>query len=1778
MISIPGYQIGECVHEGKTTSVFRAVRDDGAKVYVKALRAARPTPGQIAWLRREFEIQRDLEGSGVAKAHQLEQHGASCALIVEDFGGQSLDRLLRDCSFSLVDRLLAAIGTTAAVRQLHAKRTIHKHISPANIVWNPEMNTIKLIDLGIATVLSREAVQLRSPESIEGTLAYLSPEQTGRLNRAIDNRSDFYSLGATLYELFTGAPPFRSDDPVEIVHCHIARRPTEPREIDPSIPRVVSDIVMRLLEKMPENRYQSSFGLQADLERCLEQANGGGSIEPFPLGSRDVVERFQVPQVLYGRDKELGALLSAFEEVAKGSRAGLALVTGYSGVGKSTLVKELYKPITERRGYFISGKFEQLQRATPYSALVAALTSLMRQILGESESALAGHRQRLLDAVGTNGRVLFDVVPELELIIGPQPPVAQLEPQEAQNRFNRVFSEFIRVFAQPSHPLAIFLDDLQWADSGSLKLIERLLGDDEPQCLLVIGTYRVHEVGPDHPLHSMVDALAKEGLSIRRIPLAPLELADVTRLVADTLARPMAEVAELGRIVAQKTEGNPLFVTELLKSLHDEGLLTFDRAAGSWVWNAASIAARNIADNVVELMIGKLRRLPEATQQTVQLAACLGGSFDLDTLAISKGTSAPEAFRQIFPAIQEGFVVGGSDLIMADAADPESPFVVSDLKFTHDRVQQAAYQLMDEAERGRVHLDIGRRLLAAGFLARPNGTFQIADQKNRARALIEAGPERTELARLNLVAARQARKALAYAAAKSYLECGIDCLPEESFRDLYDLAFGLHKELCEVGYLNGDYEASEALCKRVMIHARTAIDRAELYVALVTQYTIRARYDDALTVARTALGLLGVDLPLRLPDAEFDIAIDAEDRRLRTLLGDRKIASLYDEPEMADPTALTVSSLLLKILPASFFTTLVPYRFVVFKAIGTLLEYGPSPRSCDLFSNYGHILAGAFEEYDRAYEFGRLAVALSDRFGRPDCKCRSVYHLANASANWCRPLSECAALNEVAFKAGVDGGDMIYTCYTLVWQVYTHGYMHRPLEEMASEIQTALRLSRRVRNSFAIDNLHGMALLVENLLGRTPSSTHFSYGGLDEQAHLEQCAANQSTMAAAFYAVFKAEVLCVYGDFEGVLETLSKAAPILPLLMGNTALAYAAFYEALGLAAMYETARDKAKSRDRLREISMRFEKWAAACGENYAHMHALVCAEIDRIDGKKAEVFELYEQAIEGARRGGFIQHAALAAELAAKFWLARGREELAMGYLRGARDAYRQRGALRKVELLERQHPTFFEPHDPIHRSLPDNEPAVAAPAASNLDLRSILKVSQAITSEIDLDRLLSKLMLILLENAGARQGAIVFEKSGDLRVEVHATVDETNTEGATSTVVQSIPIGDYPSACEAIIRYVARTKESVILGDATREGAFTLVPYIVRTKAKSLLCGAVMNGGRMVAIVYLENNLTSGAFTPERLEVLRLLSSQIATSLDIALLHRELETRVALRTSELHQRNEELSRALSELRQAQTQLVQAEKMASLGRLTMGIAHELKNPLNFIVNFAAIEDDLVSEMEEAIEHGAGSLSTASNVRETMKDLKKMAVGIREHGMRANDIIQSMMRHATGMSGERRATRLDDLLDQAIRLALEAPRAANSDIRVERDYDAGIGDVVVVQQEILRVCINLLENAVDAVVARQRLGERGYTPTIRVSARREGGSMIIRVHDTGAGIAPSILPRVFEPFFTTKPPGKGIGLGLSLTYDIVVHGHHGAIKCESVEGQGTTFVITLPA
>jgi PAS domain S-box-containing protein len=1515
MITLPGYQIGEELYESANSVVYRGRRtEDNQPAIVKILKKEYPLPQDIARFRREYEIAKRLSLAGVVKPYGLEKYQRGLAIIMEDFEGESLAGLMRSTKFAVADFLTLAIRITDILGEIHQRNIMHKDVNPFNILLNPATGQVKITDFGISTVLSRENATARNPNVLEGTLAYISPEQTGRMNRAIDYRTDFYSLGVTFYELLTGQLPFQTTDAMEMVHAHIAKRPIPPHQLNPEIPKALSDIVMKLLAKTAEERYQSTYGLKMDLQMCLAQLQSDVRLDEFRPGQYDLSDKFRIPEKLYGREQEMATLLAAFERVSRGA-AEMMLVSGYSGIGKSVLVQEIHKPLVQQRGYFISGKFDRLKRNIPYVSLIDAFQELIRQLLTESEERIADWKGKLLTAFGPNGQIIIDVIPEVELIVGPQPPVSELGPTESQNRFNLVFKKFIDVFTQKEHPLVIFLDDLQWTDAATVNLLQSLMTAPDTQYLFMIGAYRDNEVRPDHPLMLTLDEMQKAEVVVNHISLSPLGLRHVNQLIADTLACTLEEAKPLAELVLEKTGGNPFFVNQFLTLLYEERLLEFvppgqndatldkKRSKGGWRWDTNRIQAIGMTDNVIELVAGKLQKLPEATQTVLKLAACIGNQFDLNTLSTVYQKPPKETAADLWPALQEGPVLPIGDVykfIQEDVEEIQEPLLLetASYKFLHDRVQQAAYSLISAEDKKAVHLQVGR--LMGDNTPKDQleeKIFDLVNHLNLGTELITDQEERTELARLNLMAGKKAKASTAYKSAVEYLTAGIELLPQDCWQIHYDLAFSLHLETAECQYLNSNFDEAERLFEKILQQAKTSHEKTRVYNVKIVLYVNMTKFDEAIAIGIEGLKLLGLNLPVKPGKATILLEIV----KTKWNLGRRKIEELIHLPEMTDPNKKAAMNLLLNIAAPAFFVNQDLFALVTLKMVNMSLRYGNANISSFGYMIYAVMLGTALGNFESGYEFGQLALNLNTRFNNTELTAKLNTSFSVLVYPWRKPIGITDRQTMMkAYQAGLNSGDLLYPVYAVQGYVISMLAKGDNLDNLYAETEKYLDFAQRIKEPGAAGYLACVKQMALNLEGLTRHPDSFSDDNFDEEKYLADMQENNLLLILHRYYVHKLQVLYLFENYAAALEIAPEAEKVSETSAGTLLVSAYYFYYSLTLAALYPTATAKEKWRYGriLKKNQKKMRKWADNCPENFRHQQLLVAAEMARIFGKDQEAMRVYEQAIQAAQAHEYPQDEALANELAAKFYLAKGMQKVATAYLMDARYGYLRWNATAKVEDLDQKYPQLLSRIG--GRTITEiEETTIRTPTTGRgsgaLDLATVMKASQAISGEIVLGRLLERLITIVIENAGAQRGLLILEKEGDLVIEAEATIGRQGNRGQDSssiTVLQSIPVVATSHLSGTIINYVVRTRENVVLNDATREGLFTADPYIIANQSKSILCAPLINQGKLTGILYLENNLVTGAFTPDRLEVLKLLSAQIAISIENAELYTNLE----------------------------------------------------------------------------------------------------------------------------------------------------------------------------------------------------------------------------------------------------------------------------------------------
>ncbi len=1502
MVSLSGYQTLKLIYESANSEVYRAIRQqDHQPVILKVLKENYPTPSELTRYKQEYQLTHSLNLEGIIQAYDLQPYQNTLVIILEDLGAESLRNLKLKIPFSLAEMLSLFIQITDSLGQLHAANIIHKDLNPANIIFNPETGQLKIIDLSISTQLTKENPTLKNPNILEGTLAYISPEQTGRMNRSLDYRSDFYSLGITFYELLTHQLPFNTQDELELVHCHIAKQPPAVSEINPEIPEIVSAIIQKMMAKNAEDRYQSAWGIKADLEQCLNQWQSQQRIDPFSLAKHDISDKFQIPQKLYGRQSEIAELIGIFEKVNHHSE--IMLIGGYSGIGKSALVQEIYKPITEKKGYFIAGKFDQFQRNVPYSAIVTAFKKLIQQLLTETAENLEKWRKKLAEALGINGQVIVDVIPEIELIIGSQPPLDQLGASEAQNRFNLVFQNFIRTCCTEEHPLVIFLDDLQWSDGATLKLIELMMMDKNLKNLFLIGAYRDHEVNANHPLITLVNELQKNGLAINQVILNNLAIEDVKHLIEDTLKSQNQNVSDLADLILKKTGGNPFFVNQFLINLYTEGLIKFEHQRQQWQWDLEEIKAQNITENVVELMISQLRKLPEKTQEVLKLAACMGASFDLHTSAIVTEESASEVFQDLIPAVRSGLILSLSEL--------DQELLIQEYRFLHDRVQQAAYALIPEADKSSIHLKIGQLLLHhVSESEREEKIFDIVGHLNIGFAQITNPEERLEVIKLNLKAGVKAKLATAYKGALEYLRVAIDGLPENGWTAYYELTYALYKERCEVEYLSGNFEESNRWANLTLAQAKSALEKCEIYRILILQNTMLARYEEGFIAGKTALELLGVSVPDHQSDLEtLKAALDLEREEIKKNLGDRTIISVKDAPEIVEPEKRMAVRLLSHIAPTMFFTNQNVWYVIVSKSVNLSLQHGLVTESSFGFATYAMFLVAVLDEYQLSYEFGCLAVKVSERFNHLGFKCQVLYLFASYISCWRQHIRETEPLNNEAFTAGLESGEIPYAGYILMINIFEFFYLGNPLPESEEKAQKFLEFTRETNNVVATDVIFGCHLVIRNLQGLTGDKYSFDDRELSEATYLENCRNYQSNMALCYYYMTKAKALYLYQDFSLALECLMESQKVLPFISSTIGVAQHNFYYSLTLLGLYSTVDSKTQTAylEQVRMNQARMKKWSESAPQNYLHKHLLIEAELARVLGDRSTAMDLYDRAIELAKETKYLQEEALANELAARFYLNLNKPKIARLYFQEAHYGYSFWGAMTKVQELERNYPQLLT----VSRSYAQGTKTTITrvsprdrSAGSTLDIETVIKANQAISGEIVLEKLLVALMKIIIQNAGAQIGYLILADQDKLIIEASKTVESEEIR-----VLQAIALEDFSMMPQSLINYVVRTQESVVLSDGSNTGNFINDPYIKKYQPKSILCVPLINQGKLVSIVYLENNLTTGAFTAYRVEMMQLLSGQAAIALENAYLYQTLEQKVIRRTAELASANQEI-----------------------------------------------------------------------------------------------------------------------------------------------------------------------------------------------------------------------------------------------------------------------------
>ncbi|MEX3840068.1 AAA family ATPase [Paraburkholderia sp. BR10882] len=1824
-----------------TSDPFQFVWEDGERAFYRGWRLsadgmresvlvvrpvdAHPSQAVVDRLAHEYALANELDEAAAVRPLLLVREHGLVALVLEDPGGEPLERLASPIDTENFLRL--AIAIVAALGKLHARGLVHKDIKQAHIVVNCAAGAARLTGFGIATQIPRERQTPRRPEFIEGTLAYMAPEQTGRMNRSVDSRSDLYALGVTYYRMLTGVLPFSASDPMEWVHCHIARQPVPPAQRERSVPGPVSTIVMKLLEKSAEDRYQTAFGVEHDLRCCLAQWETGGRIDDFPLGARDTPDRLLIPEKLYGRTRELDTLLRAFDRVSGGGNVELVLVTGQSGIGKSALVHELHKELGPSRGHFAAGKCDQYKRDVPHATLAQALQSLLRPLLGSREADLSRWRATLDAALDPGGALIVNLVPALATVVGEQPPVPELPPEDAQRRFQLVFRRFISVFATPEHPLVLFLDDLQWLDAATLDLLEFLLTRSDLHHFLLIGSYRDNEVAATHPLTRKLAAIREAGVVVHEIKLEPLVPDVLGQLIADSLRCEPERAAPLARLLQGKTSGNPFFALQFLTVLADEGLLSFNHAKGQWSWELRQIYARGCTDNVVELMVGKLGRLPARTLKTLQLLACLGNIAEAATLAAVCETSERTVGANMWEAVRQQLVIR-----------QEGAY-----RFTHDRILEAAYSLIPATSRADMHLRIGR-LLAARLppAQREESVFEIVSQFDRAKALIVTPEERHRVAQLNLLAGKHAMISAAYSSALNYLKTGAEFLTDDGWACQHQLAFSLaiHRAECEM--LTGDLKSAESRLAILSTRAEDTVERAMVASQQADVYVMLGQSDRTVAVGLDFLRHEGVDWSPH-PTAE---QAREEYERIWSTLGDRTIEALIDIPVMSDLACLAVLDVLTKVFPAALFTDLNLYSLVICRAVNLGLERGICDASCAAYVRLGLIAGFQFGDYAAGFQFARLGYELVEQRAMKRFQART-YETFGLVAPWTNPVRTAREPQHRAFDVACAIGDYTYAAYSCAHLNTNLLLAGDPLVEVQRGAEHGLEFARSVRFGFAADLITPQLQLARTLRGSTRKFGSFDDDQFDErQFELNFSSKPALAAVACWYWIRKLQARFLAGDYAIALESSSMAQTVLTKHLGSLEIVEFYFFDALSRAAICE-AGSPLQRRQHLDAMAIDHQKlqaWAENCPENFENRRALVAAEMARLQGADLEeVMRLYELAIRSARESGFVHNEALACERAARFYAARGFEAVARLHMRQARCGYLRWGADAKVQQLDELFPQLLEDES-------DARPAITIGApAEYLDLTAVIKVSQAVFGEVVPERLIDTLLRHAIEYAGAGRGLLITPRDDDLRVEAEALA------GCDRVVAQP---GTGAALPESVVHYVARTRESVILGDASVQNLFSADPYITRFRPRSMLCLPLINGAKLVGVLYLENNLASHVFTSTRIAMLKLLASQAAISLENSRLYldlaerevkirrlveaniigifiwrldgqiveandaflrmvgydrddivagrvkrdglsapewreRDLRTVIELKTAGIVQPFEkEYTRKdgqrvpiliglaafgeqsdqgvafvldLTERKRAETETREAEQRYR--EMQASLAHA-----NRLATVGQLTASIAHEIKQPIAASAVNAQAAMRWLRAeppkLKEAQQALDRVVADAMRAGDVLSRIRDLVTKTPQHKDLLRINEAIIEVVELI--RGDLTKNEVEVELALADNLplvrGDRVQLQQ----VMLNLILNAVEAMTG-SRAGPREL---LIGTAPDDSGGVRITVRDSGPGIASANIERIFEPFYTTKSGGMGMGLSICRS---IVEVHRGRMWADASMAGGTVFQVVLP-
>lgn len=1736
--TIEGYVIKELIHEGMNTFIYRAQsKKDNTPVVMKMLKSDYPTTEEIAKLQNEYAILMELSMDSVTKVIDFIREKNKVAIVLEDFNAISVKQRIFTENLDLTVFLRRAIRITEILSQIHAKNIIHKDVKPANILIGVDNEEIKFSDFGISKIYNPEIIA-NQESGLEGTLAYISPEQTGRINRTVDFRSDFYSLGITFYELLTHRLPFDSADIMALIHSHIALFPPSITEVKPEVPEIINKLVMKLMAKNPEDRYQSANGIINDLEKILEQIETKGTADEFPLGEGDKLSTFHLSEKLYGREEDIKKLTTLWEEASESQKI-MCLIHGNEGTGKSRLPTELQSQVLSDDGFFARAELDINTQQTPFQALILAFRPIINQMIADSSENIRQWKLKFQSAVSSNGQLIIDIIPEIEHLIGEQPPVEKLEGIEAVNRLNRVFYNVISLFATKEQPLYLVFDNFEWIDTASLKFLNYVFTQEDFSNVFFLATTLTEKIDEILGLETLTAFFDKN----EKIELKPLNKDDILQLLTDSFST-NSGLAKLAEVIQEKTQGTPLFIVQFLKSLHNAGIIFFDFENKAWQWNTEEIQKMEVTENVAELMKKKLRALDDDSQYFVKVASCIGVEFDLSLLQKVYGKSLVSFVDSLKKALEAGILVSDKVSVLPNQREAIQDVTIQNnkVKFLHSQVQQAAHNELDSEQKAKIHFQLGKHIMETQnevFIEK--NIFQLVRHFDIAADYInqESSAEQLKVAKIYLKAGNIAKNASSFDQAHDFYIKG------EKFSESLEWTNNFPaKSVYVIGKTEslsalGKHQEATDILEELLKFAPQPIDEAKIYNILVTLQANATNYPESIRFGLDGIRKLGV----KFPSSASKVNLIPELLKLKWKMGSKKVDDLRNLPEVKDMVKRQLMKNIINVLPSVYLHDTTLFGLMVLKSVNILLNNGLMPEAGFLFSAYGIITGSRLGDYKTGFEYGLLALELSQKYENRNLEGKSAVNLGTHMSHWINPLEKSIEYAEMGHNICLNNGHITYSFYAMYSKIFSLFASGKPLSELE---KTAHYMNNLALSLNQPEFTHAPKLsfqFIKAMKAETKSPGSFE----DEEFSEKEFLAKQRITMAAYFRIAQMQSAFIFGDLDYAYEigqqSEEKKEDVLALIIS---VSHEFIYNII-LAQRYSESSDKKNIGKSIARAIKQFQKWSKDCPSNFKHMLLALQAEQARLTGKETTAINLYNQAIVSADKNGFIQNLAIINELAARFYFKKDMDSIALSFLKDAHYLYYTWGATGKSLALEKEFPNFvtnffnrnmgssggtktFTSTFKSVSTLTHTQTHTTSSSGTqeSLDIKTIMKATSAIADEIHLDKLLDKLLKTLMENAGAQTGKIIMLENEDLFIKATGNVSiglfQVHLNKPIVDAVDEMAIG--------IVQYVARTRKPLVLDDASSDKQFSNDVYIQIKQPKSILCLPILRQRKLMGLLYLENNLGTGVFTQERINVLNMLSSQAAISINNATLFGKLETKT----------NEAL--------RAKTQAEQANQVKS--EFLANMSHELRTPLNGILGYAQLMADnqeipqKYREMVKTIYQSGNHLLGLIN---QILDLNKIEAGKTEIKPVNFEITQFLQEVYNSFSLKAKSKKLD----------------------LEFETYANIPKFIYADELKIRQCLtNILDNAVK------------FTSEGKISlyvTMSDDSQLVFTIKDTGRGIPEEQLVDIMEPFkqhYEHLNTEGGTGLGLAITFGFVQI-LRGSFDIQSKENEGTTVTLTIP-